>query len=70
MDVLKTKDRAVLSKPKLIVYIGLLEKKVFEPDSNPKNCPQGSKKGKKAPIVADFKQRWGFTSKTKICCIH
>ena len=26
MDVLKTKDRAVLSKPKLIVYIGLLEK--------------------------------------------
>ena len=29
-------------------------KKVFEPDSNPKNSPEGSKK---APIVVEFKQK-------------
>ena len=31
----KQKDRAVLLKPKLIVYIGKSQK-VFEPDPNPK----------------------------------
>ena len=31
----KQKDRAVLQKPKLIVYIGRSQK-VFEPDPNPK----------------------------------
>ena len=48
MDVLKTKDRAVLSKPKMIVYIGLLEKKFLNLTPIPKialNDPKRAKKG-------------------------
>ena len=40
---LKQKDRAVLPKQKLIVYIRS-SKNVFEPDLEPKNSPNGPKK--------------------------
>ena len=39
---LKTKDRAVLPKPGLVVYID--SQKSFEPDLDPKNGPKGPKK--------------------------
>ena len=42
-DQKKQKDRAVLQKPKLNVYIGRSQK-VFEPDPNPKKIgPKGPK---------------------------
>ena len=42
----KQKDRAVLVKPKLIVYIGQSQQS-FEPDPNSTNSSEGSKKSKK-----------------------
>ena len=39
----KQKDRAVLSKQELIVYISRF-KNVFEPDLDPKKSPNGPKK--------------------------
>ena len=47
MDVLKTKDRAVLSKPKLIVYIGLLEKKFLNLTPTQKIALKGQKRAKR-----------------------
>ena len=44
---LKQKVRAVLPKPKLIVYIGRLQN-VFEPDPDPKIAPKGQKKSPKS----------------------
>ena len=40
---LKQKVKAVLSKPKLIVYIGNSQKD-FAPDPYPKNSPEGPQK--------------------------
>ena len=63
---IKLKYRAVLSKPKSIIYIGRY-KNVFESEPNPKNIPKGPKKCKNAPILAKFKtKRLGGTFKTKI----
>ena len=53
MDVLKTKDRAVLSKPKLIVYIGLLEKSFWtwlQPQKLPSKVKKRAKRPKLWPI--------------------
>ena len=41
------KDRAELSKPKLIVFKDR-SKKVFKPDPNPKDSPEQPKKGLKS----------------------
>ena len=50
MDVLKTKDRAVLSKPKLIVYIGLLEKKFLNLTPTQKIALKGQKRAKRPQL--------------------
>ena len=50
MDVLKTKDRAVLSKPKLIVYIGLLEKKFLNLTPTQKIVLKGQKRAKRPQL--------------------
>ena len=43
-------------------------KKFFKPDPNPKNSPQQCKK---APNLAKLKtNRQGYTSKTKVDCLH
>ena len=47
---LKQKVKAVLPKPKLIVYIGRSQK-VFEPDPSSKNSPEGTKSAKKGPQI-------------------
>ena len=45
--------------------------KVFEPDPNPKNSPEGPEKCKKAQNLAEFKtKRYGCTSKTNIDSLH
>ena len=48
MAEFKQKDRIVLLKAKLTVYIGK-SKKVFKPDPNPENSFEGSEKCKKGP---------------------
>ena len=45
----KRKDRAVLHKPKLIVYIGRSQKKGFEPDPKSKNSSERVQKVPKWP---------------------
>ena len=50
MDVLKTKDRAVLSKPKLIVCIGLLEKKFLNLTTTQKIALKGQKRAKRPQL--------------------
>ena len=59
MDVLKTKDRAVLSKPKLIVYIGLLEKKFLNLTPTQKIALKGQK-GQKGPNCGRFQTKMGL----------
>ena len=61
---LKQKDRAVLPKLELIVYISRF-KNVFEPDLDPKNSPNGlkeitpkdSKSEKRPKILLNLKQK-------------
>ena len=53
----KLKDRAILPKPKLIVYI-VRSQKVFVPQPNPQKGPEGPKKCKKdVLIVAELKKK-------------
>ena len=52
----KQTDITVLPKWKLIVYI-CRSQKVFEPDPNPKNSPEGPKNGKKAQNLAELKTK-------------
>ena len=53
---LKNKNRALLSKPKEIVYVSRLEK-LFEHDPNPKNSPVGPTKSQKAPNGTELRMK-------------
>ena len=56
----KWEDRAVLFKPKLIVYIRRSQK-FFKPDPNPINSPEGQKKG----LTGGWIKRYGCASKAR-----
>ena len=53
----KQKDRAVLPKPKLIVYIGRSQTKFLNLTQTPKTAPKGSKKGPKDPNCGQNKNK-------------
>ena len=68
---LKQKDRAVLQKPKLIVYIGGSPRKFFEPNPNHKNSPEGPKKCRKDPKFGRIKKKnIGMGFKNKKCVLE
>ena len=53
----KQKDRTVLPTSKFIIYIYRSQKKVFEPDPNPKNRPEGPKKFQKGPTFGRIEKK-------------
>ena len=60
MDVSKTKDRAVLPKPKFIVYIGKSPKTFMNLTPTPKIALKVPKIAKKTPIMAKIKTKMGL----------
>ena len=57
---LNQKDRAVLPKPKLIVYIGKSPNIFMNLTPTRKIALKGPKSGKKAPIVAEIRTKMGL----------
>ena len=67
---LNKKDRAVIPKPKLIVYIDRFQKSFVTP-SQVKNSPERPKKGRNYPKLGQIKIiRWGCTSRTKVDSLY
>ena len=61
----KQKDRAVLPKPKLIVYFGRSQKKFLNLTPTPKIAPKGPKSAQKSPKFGQSKNKKGLHFQNK-----